>query len=160
MSFGGLAASFATLLSVALVAGCGGGGSSSSSTVTTAPRVGSTSAARAATATTHPGKAQSHPTQVKATKAASKGASAPVGGHLLRSYAGSGNARLGTIVVSSPAVLVWRAQHPAIQIFTEQGFILVSSHASGGSVELTRGSFSGTRVATRGAWSIELRTRS
>jgi hypothetical protein len=155
-----------TLLVVALLAGCGGGSSSGpGGTATSAPSGGSTSAstsgASKATSSTNPGNVPSHSTQARSTKAAtSKDASVAVGGHLLRSYAGSGNMRLGTIVASSPTVLVWRAQRPAIQIFTEHGFILVSSHASGGSVQLTRGAYPGTRVATHGAWSIELRTRS
>lgn len=126
--------SIVALLGVTLLVGCGGGSSpagSAGSNQTTAPALNST-----------------------------QGAPPPVGGRLLRRFAGSGNTRLGTIVVSSPAVLVWRAQHPAIQIFTAKGFTLVSSHASSGSIQLSRGTYPGMRVASRARWSIELRARS
>jgi hypothetical protein len=81
-------------------------------------------------------------------------------GRLLRRFAGSGNTRLGTIVVSSPEVLVWQARHPAIQIFAANGFMLVSSDAPKGSIHLSRGTYRGVRVASRAGWSLELRSRS
>jgi hypothetical protein len=68
--------------------------------------------------------------------------------------------RLGTIVASSPEVLVWSVQHPTIQIFTTNGFILVSSGAPNGSIQLSRGTYLGVRVATHAGWLIELRARS
>jgi hypothetical protein len=161
--------SIVALLGVTLLVGCGGGSSpagSAGSNQTTAPSDGSmstvagTSAGTSNTASTaHPAHAPARSTKVPAPNS-TQGAPPPVGGRLLRRFAGSGNTRLGTIVVSSPAVLLWRAQHPAIQIFTAKGFMLVSSHASSGGIQLSRGTYPGMRVASRAGWSIELRTRS
>ena len=172
--FGGAGVvSLVAMLAVTPLVGCGGGSSSSStagsagtSNQTTAPSSGSTSAPTGSTSGTSNATSTGHPAHApaKSTKAqapnSTQGASPSAGGRPLRRFAGSGNTRLGTIVVSSPAVLVWRAQHPAIQIFTAKGFMLVSSHASSGSIQLTRGTYPGMRVASRAGWSIELRARS
>ena len=81
-------------------------------------------------------------------------------GRLLRRFTGYGNSALGTIVVRSASVLIWNARHPAIQIFTSSGFMLVNSKATTGTVRLSRGTYRGVRVASDAGWSIELRSRS
>jgi hypothetical protein len=157
--------SLAALLAVTALAGCGGSESAGTASQAVAPSSASTgttgqssTSASSSTSTSHSGQA---PKSTKAPAAGSSEAALPqVGGHLLRQFTGSGNARLGTIVASSPQVLAWSAQHPPIQIFTTHGFILVSSHAPAGSVQLSRGTYSGLRVAAHGSWSIVLRARS
>lgn len=168
--FGGVGVvSLVALLAVTLLAGCGSStsGSAGSSIQATAQGSGSTGTAAAGSAAGAQGTtstAHAVPTHTQSTKPLSagstQGAAPPVGGRLLRRFAGSGNTRLGTIVLSLPAVLVWRAQHPAIQIFTARGFMLVSSSAPSGSIQISRGTYPGMRVATRAGWSIELRPRS
>jgi hypothetical protein len=54
---------------------------------------------------------------------------------------------------------VWQAGRPPIQIFAANGFILVNSQASNGSIHLSRGTYRGVRVATHGSWTVELRAR-
>ena len=168
---GGAVLAATMLLAAAVLAGCGGSGSSVSSSSdataqTAAASAPTTSTATGATtSTTHskPAASTQHAPQQppKASTSPSSKAPAPApGGHLLRHFAGSGNAGLGTLVIRSRSVLSWNAAHPSIQIFTARGFLLVSSHASSGSVQLSRGTYTGMRVATRGGWSIELRTRS
>jgi hypothetical protein len=161
--------SIVALLGVTLLAGCGGGSSpagSAGSNQTTAPSGGSTSTVAGTSAGTSNTASTAHPAHapVQSTKApapnSTQGAAPRVGGRVLRRFSGSGNTRLGTIVLSSPAVLVWSAQHPAIQIFTAKSFMLVSSHAFSGRLQLSRGTYPGIRVASRARWSIELRARS
>ncbi|HTA15997.1 MAG TPA: hypothetical protein VK781_14160 [Solirubrobacteraceae bacterium] len=154
---------FAALLALGALAGCGSssssGTSSTSSTQATAASGGST--ATATSSSSGPSKTSTSQASTGSTKAASNGSALPqVGGHVLRHFTGSGNAHLGTIVVRSPEVLAWSAQHPPIQIFTTHGFLLVSSHSSSGTVQLARGVYSGLRVASHGGWSIALHARS
>ncbi|MFZ1153908.1 MAG: hypothetical protein WAN93_03275 [Solirubrobacteraceae bacterium] len=149
-----------------LVAGCGSSGSAGTASQTTAAGSGSSTASAQSSSTAPKGSSTSHAAQApaKSTKAPATGApkvaSSQAGGRLLQQFIGSGDKRLGTIAVSSSQVLLWSAQHPPIQIFTSHGFIVVSSHAPSGSVLLSRGSYPGIRVASRGRWSIELRARS
>jgi hypothetical protein len=77
---------------------------------------------------------------------------------VLRRFAGSGNTRLGTIVVRSSQVLEWRVAQAPIQIFAANGFMLVNSSSPSGSIHLSRGTYRSVRVATRASWSVELRT--
>lgn len=169
------AIALAALLAATLLAGCGGGGSSGATAQVGASTSGSgagstntasTSSTGASKVSSNAQPARGHAKAAKATapNSAAPNSTArvlpPVGGRVLREFAGSGNARLGTIVVSSPEVLVWSAQHPSIQIFTANEFILVSSRASSGSIQLSRGTYPGMRVATHAGWSIQLRTRS
>jgi hypothetical protein len=162
------------LLAGASLAGCGGGSSGTSTqarTPTSGSGAGSTNTATASstgaskTASTArpapaPAKASKVPTPKPAAPDSTVQAPAPVGGRLLRRFTGSGSTRLGTIVASSSQVLVWKTQHPAIQIFTANGFLLVSSRTSSGSVVLRHGKYTGVRVASRAGWTIELRARS
>ncbi len=173
--FDGLrAVAAAALLAAALLTGCGEGGGSAASTRAgaTAAAAGSTSTNTVSRSSTGASKAASTarpgPSSAKASKAAGANQTAanptartpPPGGSVLRRFAGSGNTRLGTIAVGSTEVLVWKAQHPSIQIFTARGFMLVSSGAPSGSVQLRRGAYQGVRVATHAGWTIELRARS
>jgi|HubBroStandDraft_6_1064221.scaffolds.fasta_scaffold716182_1 hypothetical protein len=157
----------AALLVVAVVVGCGESSSSSTGalTQTTTASSSATATTRAAGGATGTSKAASGAQPTSSVAKATTHASAPhvthtVGGRVLRGFSGVGDTRLGTIAVSSPEVLVWTAQHGGIQIFTSNGFILVTSHAANGSVRLSRGAYRGARVATHAGWTIELRAPS
>jgi hypothetical protein len=161
----GFAAILGGLLAVSFVAGCGGGGATSSvagsgtaasqsagsSVVSKKTAVGASGGVRGGASNT--GSAASAPASIHGVR--------PVpSGRLLRRFTGSGDARLGTIVVHGPCLLVWNASGPAIQIFTSSGFMLVNSHVPNGTVQLSRGTYLGVRVASAAGWSIELRSRS
>jgi hypothetical protein len=155
------------LLLTALLAGCGSGSSSGSggqsqaagsvpaatTTARAAPKPSTRARRTTSTATSTPA---STTTAKSSPPTSTDRAAPPVNRRLLHRFTGSGNARLGTIVVSAPEVLVWQARHPTIQIFAANGFILVSSGAASGSIHLSRGTYRGLRVATRAGWSIEL----
>jgi hypothetical protein len=172
---GRIAAVLVALFAVALLAGCGGGGSSGttdtvvvtsggahtakptkspSSTTTHTTQTTSTAGRIPTTASTTPAPTGSAPSSTKAASAA------PPGGRLLRRYAGNGNTQLGTIHVSVPSTLEWKAQHPPIQAFTSKGFILVNSTAPSGITRLSRGTYRNVRVASHAGWSLELRASS
>jgi hypothetical protein len=160
----------ALLLVVCALGGCGGGGATGSASASGKPVTqspGPTSTVPQGTTSSSSGSRSSssarHST-AKPTHAQAPGSTgfAPprLGGRSLRRFEGSGNTRLGTIVVSSPAVLAWTAERPAIQIFSAGGFLIESGHAHSGAVGLARGTYRGVRVASRSGWSVELRTRS
>jgi hypothetical protein len=138
-----------------VAAGKGGSGSAhtktgaASATGSTPARTASTSAGaprRSATPTTSSGSGSTH-----------AAGSAPRAG-VLRRFTGSGNTRLGTIVVRSAQVLQWRTARAPIQIFAANGFMLVNSSAPSGSIHLSRGTYRSVRVAAHASWSVELRT--
>jgi hypothetical protein len=160
---------------LAALAGCGeGSGGSTQASVPSASstgastatvHTGSTGAAKTSTSSSKATTSSSSQAPAKGAKTAAPGSSThssdtatsrPTSGPVLRSFAGSGNTRLGTISVSSSELLVWSAQRAPIQIFTTNGFILVSGRTRTGSVRLARGTYAGVRVATRGGWSIQL----
>ncbi len=168
----GVAALLLVAVAAILFAGCGSSTSSSSTgAVTTATTSASTATASSTTTTaTAPdvstgaqGKAPAN-TSKASTGASSSGSAPPpapsASGRLLRKFAGSGPERLGTVVVSVPSTLVWRADHPPIQIFTTSGFILVNGQAASGTIRLSRGTYRGVRVASREGWTIALRSQS
>lgn len=169
---GGVTVVAPATLAVVLLAGCGDGGQAGSSAASTPATSTSATVASSSTKTTGAAAgtsrtgsaARADQTVTGSTNGPSSSSSQPVssqvGGRLLRRFTGSGNTRLGTIVVSSAQVLVWRAQRPPVQIFAANRFILVSSHASTGSVRLSRGTYPGLRIASRAGWTIELRARS
>lgn len=163
------------LLATVVLPGCGEGSSGSTQASTPASSIAAstvtvqTSSTGAAKTTTSSSKAttssSSAPTPAKgantaapdsSTHGSSTVTSPPASGPVLRSFAGSGNTHLGTISVASPELLVWSAQHTPIQIFTTNGFILVSGRTSTGSVRLARGTYAGVRIATRAGWSVQL----
>jgi hypothetical protein len=160
-------AALLVLLAAILLAGCGGSGSSSAVTntvvVKTAGAQGASSTAQSTSAST-PGGVQSGGSASTSTSSGSSTsgtghtAALPVSGHLLRRYSGTGNTRLGTIVVHSSSVLVWSAQHAPIQVFTSTGFILLNSSSLTGSTKLSGGTYRGVRVASHAGWSLQLRT--
>lgn len=174
--------SFVALPAAILLAGCGGGGSTAATSQTAAqsgptsvaagkaparggPGTGGTGAKgthdRAPRSTASSGAARASATARKASAPASTHRAAPPSGErLLRRFAGSGDTRLGTVVVRSAEELVWQAGHAPIQIFAANGFMLVNSQAPHGSIRLSRGTYRGVRVATHARWSIELRSRS
>jgi hypothetical protein len=164
-----VAASLIVALAAVLLVGCGSSSSSSSTGASTPSASGPTASSTAATATA-PGVStgaqgtQPAGTSKTSTGASSSGSVAPAtpssGGRLLRKFAGDGPERLGTVIVSVPSTLVWRADHPPIQIFTSSGFMLVNSQAASGAMRLSRGSYRGVRVASRAGWTIELRSQS
>lgn len=164
-----------SLFLLAGLTGCGGGGGSGSTVSVTVPSTAAVSGAGSTAASKHavPG---AHTTEQAPGAPASGAATTPGGataatstpsasaapqpsGRLLRRFTGSGNGRLGTIVVSTPATLIWRAQRGAIQIFTSSGFLLVQSQTPNGSVRLSKGTYRGVRVASHTSWAIELRAR-
>jgi len=165
------------------VAGCGGGGSSSTSsghsaaTAASGPAIvaagkGESGSARAKTgpsSATRTAPAHEASTGAKAiqgsttpTKTSGSGSTHAAGSapseRVLRRFAGSGDTRLGTIVVRSPQVLQWHTVRAPIQIFAANGFMLVNSPAPSGSIHLSRGTYRSVRVAAHASWSIELRT--
>ncbi len=142
----------AAALIAAIFAGCGGGGSAGSTQTRVVSSAGTTH-----THTVTVARPAHAPTTVPVPTSATR-VPAAVGGHLLRSYSGAGNTRLGTIVVRSPSVLVWSAHHPPIQIFTSRGFMLVDSEEPNGVIQLSRGTYRTVHVASRADWSIELRS--
>ncbi len=71
-----------------------------------------------------------------------------------RRYAGHGNRAIGTLALKSAVRLTWNAAKPKIQLFTSAGFMLVNSTKPTGSVNLTKGTYRGVRVASTGAWSL------
>jgi hypothetical protein len=178
------ALALAAALPVAAVAlgGCGGGGSGAMSTGGSAARQsppatvaigkglsGSARAKTGASSRTRTPPAREASTSASATQPAATPAKSPgpastqrpssaSGRRALRRFAGSGNTRLGTIVVRSTQVLYWRAARAPIQIFAANGFMLVRGSAPSGSIRLSRGTYRSVRVATRASWSIELRT--
>jgi hypothetical protein len=148
-------------LAIIVTAGCGSSSQSSAtagSTATTSTTAGATAPpapSGASTGTT----AQTPTTATGASSSSSSPAAAPPpSGRLLRRFTGTGNGRLGTIVVGAPSTLVWRAGHPGIQIFTSSGFMLVNSQAPTGFIHLAHGTYRGARVASGGGWVIELRS--
>jgi len=168
----GVAALLIVAVAAILFAGCGSSSSSSSAGGVTTATTSSSAATASSTATaaTAPGVSsgargkQPANTSKTSTGASSSGSVPPAApsssGRLLRKFAGNGPERLGTVVVSVPSTLVWRADHPPIQIFTSSGFILVNSQAASGTMRLSRGSYRGVRVASRAGWTIELRSQS
>lgn len=78
-------------------------------------------------------------------------------GPVLRTFSGTGDAGLGLLSEKTAIVLQWNTDSRAVQIFTAQGFRLVSSPAPSGRVRLTRGRYPGLRIATKGPWTIQLR---
>jgi hypothetical protein len=161
------------MLATALLAGCGessSAGSAATQSRTVTVSTGSVAASKptAHRTDTHQRAAPAHPSGAPAPSeqvpaSISSGASAqpspaPSGG-LVRRFTGSGNERLGTIVLHAQSVLSWHVQHGPIQIFTSSGFLLVQSQQPNGSVRLSRGTYRGVRVASHAGWSIELRAR-
>jgi hypothetical protein len=154
----GLALTAALALIVA--AGCGSSSQSSAtagSTATTSKTAGASAPSAASGASTGT-PARTPTTSTGASPRSSTPAAAPApGGRLLRRFTGSGNGRLGTIVVGAPSTLEWHAGHPGIQIFTSSGFVLVNSQAPTGFIRLAHGTYRGVRVASGAGWVIELR---
>jgi len=151
---------------VSILASCGGSShttSTAGSQTATAPASSATGTSATATTATSAKTPASPPagTASTATGAASTpGASPSPEGRLLRRFAGSGNGRLGTLVVSGRTLLVWNAHRPRIQIFTSKGFMLVNSPSQTGTVRLSRGTYRGVRVSSPAQWSVELRSPS
>ncbi len=155
------------LIAVTILAGCGSSSHTSSTAGTTTAAASVTSAAGGSSAKTAtgasgtPASAAAHPSTSGASAPSSvQPASPSLGGHLLRRFAGSGNALLGTMVAPAGSRLLWSVHHSGVQIFTSNGFMLVNSHAPSGAVRLSRGTYRSVRVATTGPWSIELRSAS
>jgi hypothetical protein len=120
--------------------------------------VGASAGARGTASAAPPAPALRTPTRAAAPASLHRVSPSP-GGRPLRRFAGYGDRSLGTIVVRSASVLVWNARHPAIQIFTAEGFMLVNSKLPNGAVQLSAGTYRGVRVASGAHWSIELRSR-
>jgi hypothetical protein len=76
-----------------------------------------------------------------------------------RTFSGSGNRRLGTLRLRRAAVLRWRTRGALFQVSERHGFLLVNTRARRGHVRIHRGTYRGVRVATRGRWTITIRSR-
>jgi hypothetical protein len=156
------------VLAVTVAASCGGSShttSTAGSQSATAPAAGATGATGAVTSSAGGKTSGARPphTDGASTGAASTSAQATSpspGERLLRQFAGEGNGRLGTIVVRAQTRLVWNTQHPGVQIFTSNEFMLVNSRSTSGAVRLSRGTYRGVRVSAAGRWSVELRSAS
>ncbi|MFL5862963.1 MAG: hypothetical protein ACJ780_19675 [Solirubrobacteraceae bacterium] len=83
----------------------------------------------------------------------------PQGGRTIRTFAGNGNGRIGSVSERATTVLQWHAPGHGIQIFTSRGAVLVNSATGTGSVRLPRGEYADLRVASRGSWVIRLRAQ-
>ena len=153
------------LLAAVLVTGCGSS-SQSSASATSATPADQTTGATAPSQKATPGGSTGAQAQVPGTSTGASGhatapaPSPPTGGRLLRRFAGTGNGRVGTIVVSAPSTLVWRARRSGIQIFTSSGFMLVNSPSTTGAIRLSHGTYRDVRVASGAGWLIELRSAS
>ena len=154
------------LLAVSVPVSCGG----SSQSATTAASQNGANPAKSATATSAtgaPASASGSTSSTPTAQSTSGGtASTPPhpaspspspGGRLLRRFTGYGNGRLGTIAVHASSLLSWRATQPHIQIFTANGFMLVNSRSTTGTVRVSRGTYRGVRVSSAARWSVELR---
>lgn len=78
-------------------------------------------------------------------------------GKVLRTLRGRGNAGIGSLSERVPVVVDWRSTH-AIQLFTDRGFLLLSSQSPHGRIRLAAGRYRGLRIATAGRWRIALRS--
>ncbi|MFL5864073.1 MAG: hypothetical protein ACJ780_25430 [Solirubrobacteraceae bacterium] len=113
----------------------------------------------------HPSHARSSSPAAPATATSHLRAAAPAapavpqGGRTIRTFAGSGNRRIGSVSERTTTVLEWRAPGQGIQIFTSRGALLVDSATGIGSVRLPRGAYADLRVASRGSWVIRLRAQ-
>ena len=76
-----------------------------------------------------------------------------------RTFSGTGNRRLGTLRLRRSAVLRWRTRGGVLQVSERHGFLLVNTRARRGHVKIHRGVYRGVRVATRGHWTISIRSR-
>jgi hypothetical protein len=154
------------LLAITIPASCGGSVKTTSTAGpqnTTAPAASATGAAATGTTATSaktpaPPHAATAPTTTSA--ASTPTASPSPEARLLRRFTGTGNGRLGTVVLSGRTLLVWNAGQPRIQIFTSTGFMLVNSYSQTGTVRLSRGTYRGVRVSSPAHWSVELRSPS
>jgi hypothetical protein len=128
------------------IAGCGAGSSPPRATAV-APLHGLAPASQTAAGTSlgHPGTL----TQPAAPSIAA--------GRLVRVFAGTRNAGIGSLSAKTSLVVGWNAARPPIQIFSRQGILLLSSDRRTGRVRLGAGEYRGLRIATRGHWAIQLR---
>jgi hypothetical protein len=164
--FGRAGAVVGALLAIAVPVGCGSGSHTTSTATShnaTVPAANATGASASGTSAGTSGKTSAaHAAPTTATSAGAASTPAPAApstsGRLLRRFAGEGNGRLGTIVVSARSLLVWNAHHAGIQIFTSTGFMLVNSRSVTGTVRLSRGTYHGVRVSSAGRWLVELRS--
>jgi hypothetical protein len=164
--FGRAGAVVGVLLAITVPAGCGSSSQTSSTAASQNATVAAGATGASASGASKGASGKTSAAHAAPTTATSKGAGstpapgAPAtGGRLLRRFAGEGNGRLGTIVVSARSLLVWDAHHPGIQIFTSAGFMLVNSHSLTGTVRLSRGTYRGVRVSSAGHWLVELRSQ-
>jgi hypothetical protein len=136
-----------------LVAGCG----SSTTSSTTTPKTTST-AAKPPLVSQHPTKPapKHHPGHVIVVHLPPK---PPVikAGALIQTLAGNGDRAIANLSEKTTVVLEWQTSTPPIQIFNKHGFVLVNSPSATGEVRLARGKYTGLRVATKGAWTLEIR---
>lgn len=158
----------AALTAAVLLAGCGSSATPSSTTSTTtkhpAPRkiytyppakahrpgvrhVGHHAKAVTSTLTTSTPHAKPSPPPPKPVT----GVGAPA------SLSGNGDQPLPTLLEKTTVVLEYSTSKPPLQIFNLRGFLLVNSSSSTGTVRLTRGTYAGLHVSTKGHWTIKIR---
>jgi hypothetical protein len=91
--------------------------------------------------------------------APARGAAPPIAaGLVIHSFSGVGNATIGSLSEKTAIVLEWHAGKPPFQVFISNGFRMVDSRARTGRIRIRPGRYRSVHVATRGAWTILLRT--
>jgi hypothetical protein len=78
-----------------------------------------------------------------------------------KTFTGTGRKSLGQIRLERRTTLSWlhpRGGRLQITTGTKRPFLLLSTTRKQGSIALRRGTYNAVRVATRGAWRIQLRT--
>jgi hypothetical protein len=150
---------------VALIigAGIGAAGKGSTKTVTAAASTTTIQAAQTPTRTVTVTRVVVHThTQTQTAAAAapsepSSGGSSQGGGH---SYSGDGTKNLGTIIISQPSTLHWKAEGGVFGVTgATSGYehsIGISSQASSGESAVEPGTYKEVNVIATGAWSITI----
>jgi hypothetical protein len=103
----------------------------------------------------------SAPARPRGTSTASRtGSTQPpsiAAGNVLRTFRGRGNAAIGSLSERVPVVVEWTSTH-AVQLFTDRGFLLVSSQSPRGRIRLAAGRYAGLHIATHGRWRVAVRS--
>jgi hypothetical protein len=72
-------------------------------------------------------------------------------------YTGHGNASLGAIKVPPHATLYWHSDGPSVRISSSSGLVLGQGGQANGAAVVAQGTYPNVKVATTGAWFMEVR---
>jgi hypothetical protein len=153
------------LLTALLAAGCGQAGTDMAPAPTphaaTAQTTPATTPHTATPATTGVGgagrTAVAHPRRAAADHPVRPVPVSFAAGRVLRSFSGGGGRTLGSLSVKTPVVLRWHTSGHGVQLVVGSGFLLLNSPASAGRIKLPRGAYPRLRIATVGAWHVDVR---